>query len=202
MILTDKQIKQLCNHANSKAILPFVPNQVREKEDNYGDNLGKVISYGLSSMGYDIRLGSLEFKIFTPVSAMCIDPKDFDKKALQNAELHYDGEERFFLIPPNSYALGLSYEVFDIPEDVLGLVIGKSTYARCGLILNTTPLEPGWKGHLVLEFSNSASLPIKVYANEGVGQLLLFRAESRPEVTYGDRDGKYQGQRGLTLAKV
>lgn len=191
MILVDKQI-----WAQRGMIEPFLPEQVREVEGE------KVISYGLSSMGYDLRLAGDEFKIFSPIQGSVIDPKDFNPKTLIEAPARKIYEQSYFLIPPHSYALGLTLETFNIPEDILGICLGKSTYARCGLVVNTTPLEPGWKGRLVLELANTADLPIRVYIGEGIGQLLLFKGSERPETTYGDRSGKYQGQAGLVLAKV
>lgn len=192
MLLTDKQLCELRG-----IITPFEERQVRVDEDGE-----KVISYGLSSMGYDLRLAGDEFKVFSPIQGRVIDPKNFNNKTLIESPV-YEGEQGlYFLIPPHSYALGVTLETFNMPEDVLGICLGKSTYARCGLIVNTTPLEPGWKGRLVLELANTADLPIRVYIGEGIAQCLFWKATERPETTYGDRSGKYQGQSGLVLAKV
>lgn len=200
MILTDMQIKFLCQELNPGMIFPFIPGQVRTIET--GANTLKAISYGLSSMGYDITLSAQDFRVFSPVRGIEIDPKNFDPESLVDAPARGSRDETYFLIPPNSYALGHSVEYFQIPEDILGLCVGKSTYARSGLIVNTTPLEPGWKGRLVLELANVTPLPLRVYANEGIAQVMFSQAAERPETTYQDRSGKYQGQQGLVLAKV
>lgn len=153
-----------------------------------------VISYGLSSFGYDLRAAA-EWKIFTNAWGAVADPKNFDPKSF------VDHEGDTVIIPPNSFVLARSVEYIRMPQDVLALAIGKSTYARVGIVANITPLEPGWEGHVTLEFSNTTPLPAKMYANEGCVQLLFFQGE-RPEVTYADRQGKYQGQRGITLPKL
>jgi len=207
-ILTDEQIAFLCTEINPGMIFPFVSEQVRTIYENLSPQLGeyrssvKVISYGLSSMGYDITLSSQEFKVFSPVRGTEIDPKHFDVEALVEAPARGTRAETYFLIPPNSYALGHSVEYFQMPEDILGICMGKSTYARSGLIVNTTPLEPGWKGRLVLELANSTPLPLRVYANEGIAQVVFSRSDKRPAVTYGDRSGKYQDQKGLVTARI
>lgn len=181
MILADYQIAQI-----EGMISPFIDHQVSDG----------VISYGLGSYGYDIRIGS-EFEVFQPLYG---EPGVVDPKNASNGIWHFfEGDVCY--IPPNSFALGKSIEVFDIPHDILGLVVGKSTYARCGLIANITPMEPGWGGDLTIEISNTTPLPAKVYANEGIAQVLFFRGEPC-EVTYADRKGKYQGQSGVTLARV
>ena len=199
-ILTDREILARCQGLEPM-IKPFEQQQIREFAGQ------KQISFGLSSMGYDLRLAGDEFRVFSPVQSQQIDPKQFDQKSLITAPSHqnFNFEQElnsWFLIPPHSYALGLTLEEFSIPEDVLGICVGKSTYARCGLVVNTTPLEPGWKGRLVLELANTASLPVRVYIGEGIAQCLFWRADERPMVTYRDRSGKYQGQAGLVTARV
>jgi dCTP deaminase len=153
-----------------------------------------VISYGLSSFGYDLRAAP-EWQVFVNAFNTMVDPKNFDVKSLVQVE----GEE--CIIPPNSFVLTRSVEYMRIPEDVMVVALGKSSYARCGIVANVTPLEPGWEGHVTLELSNTTPLPAKVYANEGIVQLLFFQGD-RPEVTYADRKGKYQGQRGVTLPRL
>ncbi len=169
----------------NKMIEPFVEAQKREG----------VISYGLSSYGYDARVAP-EFKIFTNVNNALVDPKNFSDNSL----VHRDGD--VCIIPPNSFVLGRTVEYFRIPRDVLVVCLGKSTYARCGIIVNVTPLEPEWEGHVTLEFSNTTPLPAKIYANEGVCQFLFFRSNQQCEVSYRDRLGKYMGQTGVTLPKI
>lgn len=154
-----------------------------------------LISYGLSSFGYDARCAR-EFKIFTNVDNAIVDPKDFSEASF------VDRETDVCIIPPNSFVLTRSVEYFRIPKDVLVICLGKSTYARCGLIVNVTPLEPGWEGHVTLEISNTTPLPAKVYANEGICQFLFFKGSSDCEITYADRAGKYMGQRGVTLPRI
>ncbi len=169
-------------------IEPFEPGQVRTVDDR------KVISYGTSSYGYDVRCGS-EFKVFTNIHSAMVDPKQFDERSF----VDHAGES--CIIPPNSFALASTVEYFRIPRNVLTLCVGKSTYARCGIIVNVTPLEPEWEGHVTLEFSNTTNLPAKIYANEGVSQILFFEADEQCETSYRDRGGKYQGQLGVTLPK-
>lgn len=154
-----------------------------------------VISYGLSSYGYDARLAD-EFMIFTNVDNAIVDPKDFSDKSFVNRKTDV------CVIPPNSFVLCRTVEYFKIPKDILVICLGKSTYARCGLIVNVTPLEPGWEGHVTLEISNTTPLPAKVYANEGICQFLFFKGSSPCETTYADRSGKYMGQRGVTLPRI
>ena len=166
-------------------IEPFVESQKREG----------VISYGLSSYGYDARVAP-EFKIFTNVNNALVDPKNFSDSSL----VHRNSD--VCIIPPNSFVLGHTVEYFHIPRDVLVICLGKSTYARCGIIVNVTPLEPEWEGHVTLEFSNTTPLPAKIYANEGVCQFLFFRSDQACEVSYRDRSGKYMGQIGVTLPKL
>ena len=153
-----------------------------------------VISYGLSSFGYDLRAAP-EWRVFVNVFNTVVDPKNFDLRGLVEA----DGDT--CVIPPNSFVLTRSVEYLKIPDDVMVIALGKSSYARCGIVANVTPLEPGWEGHVTLELSNTTPLPAKVYANEGIVQLLFFQGD-KPEVSYASRDGKYQGQRGVTLPKL
>lgn len=154
-----------------------------------------VISYGLSSYGYDARVSD-EFKIFTNIDSATVDPKAFAENGF------VDRRGPVCIIPPNSFALARTVEYFRIPRDVLVICVGKSTYARCGIIVNVTPLEPEWEGHVTLEFSNTTPLPAKIYANEGACQFLFLKGESLCEVSYGDRKGKYQGQKGVTLPRI
>ncbi|MGY9006557.1 MAG: dCTP deaminase [Alphaproteobacteria bacterium] len=182
-ILPDVWIRdQATNHG---MIEPFVEAQKRDG----------VISYGVSSYGYDARV-SEEFKIFTNVDSAIVDPKDFDQKGF------VDRPGPVCVIPPNSFALARTVEYFRIPRDVLVVCLGKSTYARCGIIVNVTPLEPEWEGHVTLEFSNTTPLPAKIYANEGACQFLFFKGEGDCDVSYADRAGKYMGQKGVTLPKL
>ena len=179
----DKWIKKM---VKTKGIIkPFVDKQVRK---------GKI-SYGLSSFGYDARVSNI-FKIFTNVNSGIVDPKKFKKESFVTKK----GNE--CLIPPNSFALASTVEYFKIPEDVLVICLGKSTYARCGIIVNVTPLEPGWEGHVTLEFSNTTPLPAKIYANEGVAQFIFIRGNEKPIISYAKRKGKYMKQKGVTLPKV
>ena len=154
-----------------------------------------VISYGLSSMGYDIRVTD-EFKIFTDVHQAVVDPKEF------NPASFVDFKGATCVIPPNSFTLARSVEYFRMPRSVLGICLGNSSYARCGIVVNITPLEPGWEGHLTIEISNTTPLPARIYSFEGIAQVLFFEAGSLPEVSYADRKGKYQAQQGITLPKV
>ncbi len=156
---------------------------------------GRIISYGTSSYGYDIRCSD-EFKIFTNINSAVVDPKDFDESSF----VDYQGD--VCIIPPNSFALARTIEYFRIPRNVLTICLGKSTYARCGIIVNVTPFEPEWEGYVTLEFSNTTPLPAKIYANEGVAQVIFFEADEPCEVSYKDRRGKYQGQTGVTLPKA
>jgi len=154
-----------------------------------------VISYGLSSMGYDIRVTD-EYKVFTNLRQAVVDPKEF------SSDSFVDFQGPVCIVPPNSFALARSVEYFRMPRSVLGLCLGKSSYARCGIVVNITPLEPGWEGHLTIEISNTTPLPARIYSFEGIAQVLFFEAGSLPEVSYADRKGKYQGQQGITLPKV
>jgi len=182
-ILSDRWIRRM---AQEKGMIePFVDAQKREG----------IISYGLSSYGYDARVGT-EFKIFTNVNSAVVDPKNFDQSSF------VDRTTDVCIIPPNSFALARTVEYFRIPRDVLVVCVGKSTYARCGIIVNVTPLEPEWEGHVTLEFSNTTPLPAKIYANEGACQFLFLQGNEPCEVSYRDKAGKYQGQRGVTLPKI
>ena len=170
-------------------IEPYVPHQVSSVEEK------RIVSYGTSSYGYDIRC-STEFKIFTNINAAVVDPKAFDSSSF----IEFHGE--VCIIPPNSFVLARTIEYFRIPRNVLTLCVGKSTYARCGIIVNVTPFEPEWEGHATLEFSNTTPLPAKIYANEGVAQVIFFQSEEECEISYKDRKGKYQGQTGVTLPRT
>ena len=167
-------------------ITPFEPGQVRDTAN------GRIISYGTSSYGYDVRCSN-EFKIFTNINSAIVDPKNFDESSF------VDVNSDVCIIPPNSFALARTIETFKIPRNVLTICLGKSTYARCGIIVNVTPLEPEWEGQVTLEFSNTTPLPAKIYANEGVAQMLFFESDEVCETSYADRKGKYQGQQGVTL---
>ena len=186
-IKSDKWIRRMADSMGM--IEPFEPGQVRENDN------GKIISYGTSSYGYDVRCAD-EFKIFTNVHSATVDPKAFD----QNSFVDVKGE--YCIIPPNSFALARTVEYFRIPRSVLTVCLGKSTYARCGIIVNVTPLEPEWEGHVTLEFSNTTTLPAKIYANEGVAQMLFFESDEICDTSYADRGGKYQGQVGVTLPRT
>ena len=182
-VLSDKWIKKMAKQDGM--IKPFVGRQHRK---------GKI-SFGLSSYGYDARVSN-EFKIFTNVNSGLVDPKNFKKESFVTRI----GKE--CIIPPNSFALASTMEYFKIPENVLVICLGKSTYARCGIIVNVTPLEPGWEGHVTLEFSNTTPLPAKIYANEGVAQFIFIKGNEKPEVSYAKRKGKYKKKKGVTLPKV
>lgn len=176
-------------------IEPYERGQVRMRENPKG--LEKIISYGTSSYGYDVRCAD-EFKVFTNVHSAVVDPKNFDDKSF------VDMKGDSCIIPPNSFALARTVEYFRIPRDILVVCLGKSTYARCGIIVNVTPLEPEWEGHITLEFSNTTPLPARIYANEGIAQFLFFQADADDvcETSYADRGGKYQGQTGVTLPRT
>ncbi|MFL2733379.1 MAG: dCTP deaminase [Gammaproteobacteria bacterium] len=188
-IKSDSWIKEMSQKEGM--ITPFESNQIKEKKGS--DH--KLISYGLSSYGYDVRCAD-EFKVFTNIHSATVDPKFFDNSSF------IDIKKDECIIPPNSFALARTIEYFKIPRDVLTICLGKSTYARCGIIVNVTPLEPEWEGHVTLEFSNTTSLPAKIYANEGVAQMLFFQSDQACETSYKDRNGKYQGQKGVTLPKA
>jgi len=186
-IKSDRWIREMAD-AN-RMIEPFEPRQVREAEGK------SIVSYGTSSYGYDVRC-SREFKVFTNIESAIVDPKNFDESSFVNKT------SDICIIPPNSFALARTVEYFRIPRNVLTICLGKSTYARCGIIVNVTPLEPEWEGHVTLEFSNTTPLPAKIYANEGVAQMLFFESDETCETSYRDRGGKYQGQQGVTLPKT
>jgi dCTP deaminase len=188
-------------HYGPHIVTEFQPGQVRE-EQTCPVEVGRVISYGTSSAGYDLRLWGGGLQRFDYGFAEEIDPKRFERRQLADVPLKQFAGGDYYLLPEYSYALGATLETITIPRDHLGLVVGKSTYARCGLIVNTTPLEPGWTGQLVLELHNATPLPLRVYAREGIAQLLMLPIDMTPEVTYADRDGKYQGQMGITTARV
>ncbi len=175
-------------------ITPFEAHQVRHKYAGFDLPPDKVISYGTSSYGYDVRCSD-EFKVFTNINSTIVDPKNFDSSAF------VDVKSEVLILPPNSFALTRTVEFFKIPRDVLVVCLGKSTYARTGIVVNVTPLEPEWEGHVTLELSNTTSLPAKIYANEGIAQLLFFGADEVCATSYKDRGGKYQGQTGVTLPK-
>lgn len=187
--MTIKSDKWITRQAtNNDMINPFEPNLVRNVDDK------KVISYGLSSYGYDIRCVD-EFKIFTNVNNSIVDPKNF------TADNFVDFKGDVCIIPPNSFVLARTVEYIKMPRDVIAICLGKSTYARCGVVANITPIEPEWEGHITLEFSNTTPLPAKIYANEGVAQLLFFQSNEMCQTSYADRGGKYQGQQGITLPR-
>ena len=187
-IKSDKWIKKMSKEL--EMINPFSENQIRVDENGV-----KLISYGVSSYGYDVRCSD-EFKVFTNINSAIVDPKSFDEKSF------VDVTSDVCVIPPNSFALARTVEYFKIPRNVLTICLGKSTYARCGIIVNVTPLEPEWEGHVTLEFSNTTNLPAKIYAGEGVAQMLFFESDEVCETSYKDRGGKYQGQTGVTLPKT
>ncbi|WP_199508472.1 MULTISPECIES: dCTP deaminase [unclassified Psychrobacter] len=189
-IKSDRWIRQMA--AEHGMIEPFEAGQVR-----FNDAGERLVSYGTSSYGYDVRCAP-EFKVFTNVHSAIVDPKNFDDKSF----IDIVGDE--CIIPPNSFALARTMEYFRIPRDVLTICLGKSTYARCGIIVNVTPLEPEWEGHVTLEFSNTTNLPARIYAGEGVAQMLFFQSDKDDvcETSYKDRGGKYQGQRGVTLPRT
>jgi dCTP deaminase len=187
-VKSDKWIREMVEQR--KMIEPFSQEQVRQADQGQ-----PIISYGLSSYGYDLRVAD-EFKVFTNVFNTVVDPKDFDKKSFVNLKTDV------CIVPPNSFALARSMEYFRIPRDVITICLGKSTYARCGIIVNVTPLEPEWEGHLTLEISNTTPLPAKIYANEGLAQLIFFGGNEVCEVSYADRLGKYMFQCGVTIPKA
>ncbi|MEO5739246.1 MAG: dCTP deaminase [Vicinamibacterales bacterium] len=182
-IMSDRWITTMANEHGM--IEPFEGRQMREG----------VISYGVSSYGYDMRVAR-EFKIFTNVMTSIVDPKNFDTNCFVEVETDV------CIVPPNSFALARSVEYFRIPRNILTVTVGKSTYARCGIITNVTPFEPEWEGHVTLEISNTTPLPAKIYANEGIAQVLFFEGNEEPEVSYRDKKGKYQAQVGVTLPRI
>lgn len=213
MILSDKTIRHLCTektpflldeeiggglakksiellNGDKPLITPFINGQIREKRGE------KIISYGLSSYGYDVRLAD-EFKIFTNVNSAVIDPLNLDT---EQCFVEHKGD--CCILPPNSYLLSHTIETFHVPRDILAVCVGKSTYARCGVIINVTPIEPGFEGQVVIEISNSTPLPAKIYANQGIAQFLFLAGDQPCETSYADKNGKYQGQTGITHARV
>ncbi|HEY1899147.1 MAG TPA: dCTP deaminase [Steroidobacteraceae bacterium] len=186
-IKSDNWIRRMA--AEHAMIEPFEAGQVRHADGQ------RIVSYGTSSYGYDVRCAN-EFKIFTNINSTIVDPKHFDEKSF------VDVKADVCLIPPNSFALARTVEYFRIPRSVLTVCLGKSTYARCGIIVNVTPLEPEWEGHVTLEFSNTTPLPARIYAHEGVAQMLFFESDEVCSTSYRDRGGKYMGQKGVTLPKT
>jgi dCTP deaminase len=182
-IKSDKWIRRMA--LEHKMIEPFCEKQVRDR----------VVSYGVSSYGYDVRIAD-DFKIFTNINSTIVDPKQFDSRSF----VDFKGD--VCIIPPNSFALARTVEYFRVPRNVLVVCLGKSTYARCGIIVNVTPLEPEWEGIVTLEVSNTTPLPAKIYANEGIAQMLFFESDEMCEISYADKKGKYQGQNALTLPKM
>lgn len=186
-IKSDRWIREMAE--KQEMISPFEPNQVRQNGN------GRIVSFGTSSYGYDVRCAD-EFKVFTNINSAIVDPKNFSNDSF------VDIQSDVCIIPPNSFALARTVEYFKIPRNVLTICLGKSTYARCGIIVNVTPLEPEWEGHVTLEFSNTTNLPAKIYANEGVAQMLFLESDEVCETSYKDRGGKYQGQTGVTLPET
>ena len=186
-IKSDKWIRKMAEEKDM--ISPFEPKMVRDVGGQ------KIVSYGTSSYGYDIRCAQ-EFRVFTNINSTIVDPKSFDP----NSFVEFNGD--YCIIPPNSFALARTVEFFKIPRNVLTICVGKSTYARCGIIVNVTPFEPEWEGYVTLEFSNTTPLPAKIYAGEGCAQVLFFESDEVCEISYKDRGGKYQGQSGVTLPKI
>lgn len=196
-ILNDEEIE--ARSRNEGMIHPFVNNNIRTKKTSpYAESEG-IISYGLSSHGYDVRLAE-SLRVFTNLNGGIIDPKNLNQATLQ--EVPADEVDGSVIIPPNSYALGHTVETFDIPVDVMVVAVGKSTYARAGVIINVTPIEAGFKGQVVIEISNSTTLPVKVYVNEGIAQFLFFQSDHPCRTSYADKKGKYQGQTGITLPRI
>lgn len=186
-IKSDKWIRRMAEEHGM--ISPFEPEMIREKEGK------KIVSFGTSSYGYDIRCAP-EFRVFTNINSTIVDPKSFDP----NSFVEFNGD--YCIIPPNSFVLARTVEFFKIPRNVLTICVGKSTYARCGIIVNVTPFEPEWQGYVTLEFSNTTPLPAKIYAGEGCAQVLFFESDEECATSYKDRGGKYQDQSGVTLPKI
>lgn len=181
----------------AQLIHPFDAQLVRETEGR------RIISAGASSYGYDMRLADDGFRVFSPIHGREIDPKRFDEDSLIEPPLRTaDDGSKYYLMPPHSYALGVTVETFRMPRNVTGIAMGKSTYARAGMLVNTTPLEAGWTGRLVVELANLADLPLRVYVNEGIGQIVFFQSDEDCAVSYEDRGGKYQNQTGLTYSRL
>lgn len=194
-VKSDRWIRRMAEEHN--LISPFEPKLVREVDGR------RIISAGASSYGYDMRLADDGFRVFSPVTGREIDPKRFDEESLVEPPIRTtDDGSRYHLMPPHSYALGVTVETFKMPRNVTAICMGKSTYARAGLIVNTTPLEAGWTGRLVIELGNLADLPLRVYVNEGIGQVIFLESDEDCDVSYEDRGGKYQGQTGLTYSRL
>ena len=194
-VKSDRWIRRMAEEA--QLIQPFNEQLVREV------NGRRIISAGASSYGYDMRLADDGFRVFSPIHGREIDPKHFDEDSLVEPTLRAaDDGSQYYLMPPHSYALGVTVETFRMPRNVTAICMGKSTYARAGLIVNTTPLEAGWQGRLVIELGNLADLPLRVYVNEGIGQVVFFESDEDCSVSYEDRGGKYQGQTGLTYSRL
>jgi dCTP deaminase len=194
-VKSDRWIRRMAEEAG--LIQPFNAQLVRELEGR------RIISAGASSYGYDMRLADDGFRVFSPIHGREIDPKRFDEECLVEPPTRKaDDGSRYYLMPPHSYALGVTVETFRMPRNVTAICMGKSTYARAGLIVNTTPLEAGWQGRLVIELGNLADLPLRVYVNEGIGQVIFFESDEDCSVSYEDRGGKYQGQTGLTYSRL
>jgi len=191
MIRPDRWIRRMA--VEHGMIEPYEPAQVREVDGESGPQ--RVISYGTSSYGYDLRVSD-EFKVFTNVYGSVVDPKGFEEYSF------VDMKSDVCIVPPNSFALARSVEYFRIPRNVLTICLGKSTYARCGFIVNVTPFEPEWEGHVTLEISNTTPLPAKIYANEGLAQVIFFESDEECDTSYRDRGGKYQAQRGITIPRM
>lgn len=194
-IKSDRWIRRMSEQ--EQLISPFLPNLLREVDGR------RIISAGASSYGYDMRLADDGFRVFSPIHGFEIDPKVFDDASLVEPPLRTSEDgSKYYLLPPHSYGLGVTVETFKLPRTVTGIAIGKSTYARAGMLINTTPLEAGWTGRLVVEIGNLANLPLRVYVNEGIGQVIFLESDEECDVSYDDRGGKYQGQTGLTYSKV
>jgi dCTP deaminase len=194
-VKSDRWIRRMAEEA--QLIQPFSEQLVREVQGR------RIISAGASSYGYDMRLADDGFRVFSPIHGREIDPKKFDDNSLVEPPLQTtDDGSQYYLMPPHSYALGVTVETFRMPRNVTAICMGKSTYARAGLIVNTTPLEAGWQGRLVIELGNLADLPLRVYVNEGIGQVIFFESDEDCSVSYEDRGGKYQGQTGLTYSRL
>ncbi len=191
-IQPDRWIRKMAKEHDM--ISPFEENQVRYIDNNINNR--RLVSYGLSSYGYDLRVAN-EFKVFTNVLNSVVDPKKFDDRSFVNIKT-----DDVCVVPPNSFALARSIEYFKIPRDVLTVCLGKSTYARCGIIVNVTPFEPEWEGQVTLEISNTTPLPARIYANEGLAQVIFFKSDSSCDVSYADRKGKYMGQKGITIPRI
>ena len=208
MPVSDREIREKCLGVDGvmpprgSLISPFEPEQVRRVKPNHLPEVVKAISFGVSSYGYDFRLSATNFQVFRNPGHIIVDPKNFDQRLLEMAEIIRDLSGSYFIIPGNCYALGETEEWVNMPDDVTAIGFGKSTYARCGIIMNVTPLEAGWSGKITLEIANASPAPVKVYAGEGICQFVFLRADERCLVSYSDRAGKYQNQGMLTTAKV